>query len=93
MTIPSCSPSAQNIVEVAKELKKLCESIPAGTNLLGSQKTHEAVFDVWHRFPAIASALLIAYKVLHNHEHLVRGECLEKCDMCMALKEIRSLTL
>lgn len=33
----------------------------------------------------------IAFSVLRNHEHLVRGECIEGCDMCEALKEIRLL--
>lgn len=40
---------------------------------------------------SVAEALLIACRALKSHEHLVRGEHLENCDMCQALREIRSL--
>ena len=79
-------PNETNIIDIVKELQNW--------HSFGVEN-HELEYfnaEMEEHFPSIAQALLIAYRVLDNHKHLVRGECVEGCDMCQAISEINSLS-
>lgn len=82
--LPHLLMSNKSIIELVKDYQKALET--------------EHDFESWcesmmRDFPVIAQGFQLAYQCLRNHEHLVRGECLDGCDMCQTLKAIRSLPL